>query len=298
MAQLQYLLPRLTRRWTHLSRQAGGVGIGLRGPGETQLEVDRRLIRKRIAMLSNELEKISQQRALRRRGRTELFNVALLGYTNVGKSTLMNTLTTSEVFVEDRLFATLDATVRLLEHAGDQKILLIDTVGFVRKLPHHLVASFKSTLEETSDADLLIHVVDCSHPHFRDQMQVINRVIKDMHIDDRPVITVFNKIDLIDDKSRLREIKEEFEGSFLISAQRGLFIEDLRQEIIKLASEQSITTDIKIDIADQKLLASIYEWAQVLNREYVDGYVQLQIQFPVTKRRIFEQLVEEGSVVG
>jgi GTP-binding protein HflX len=297
LAQLQYLLPRLTRRWTHLSRQAGGVGIGLRGPGETQLEVDRRMIRKRIATLSHELEKISQQRALRRRRRSDLFNVALLGYTNVGKSTLMNALTTSEVFVEDRLFATLDSTVRLLDHAGDQKILLIDTVGFVRKLPHHLVASFKSTLEETTEADLLIHVVDCSHPHFRDQMHVISGVMKELHIDDRPVITVFNKIDLVEDKSRLREIKEEFEGSFLISAQRGLFIEDLRQEIIKFATEHSITTNIKVNLSEQKLLASIYEWARVLNLEYEDGYVQLQIRFPSAMERKFKQLVEEGIVV-
>ncbi|MCU0644116.1 MAG: GTPase HflX, partial [bacterium] len=177
LAQLQYLLPRLTRRWTHLSRQAGGVGIGLRGPGETQLEVDRRMIRKRIATLSRELEQIEKQRDLRRRRRSDLFNVALMGYTNVGKSTLMNALTSSDVFVEDRLFATLDATVRLMDHAGDQKILLIDTVGFVRKLPHHLVASFKSTLEETREADLLLHLVDCSHPHFLDQMNVINGVI-------------------------------------------------------------------------------------------------------------------------
>ncbi len=203
LAQLQYLLPRLTRRWTHLSRQAGGVGIGLRGPGETQLEVDRRMIRKRIATLSHELEKISQQRALRRRRRSDLFNVALLGYTNVGKSTLMNALTTSEVFVEDRLFATLDSTVRLLDQAGDQNILLIDTVGFVRKLPHHLVASFKSTLEEPPEADLLIHIADCSHPHFRDQMNVINGVMKELQIDDRPVITVFNKIDLVEKTSLL-----------------------------------------------------------------------------------------------
>ena len=297
LAQLQYLLPRLTRRWTHLSRQAGGVGIGLRGPGETQLEVDRRMIRKRIATLSNELEKISQQRALRRRRRTDLFNVALLGYTNVGKSTLMNALTTSEVFVEDRLFATLDSTVRLLDHAGDQNILLIDTVGFVRKLPHHLVASFKSTLEETTEADLLIHVVDCSHPHFRDQMHVINGVMKELHIDDRPVITVFNKIDLVEDKSRLREIKDEFDGSILISAQRGLFIEDLRQEIIKFATEHSITTNIKVNLSEQKLLASIYEWARVLNRDYEDGYVQLQIRYPSTLERKFKQLVEEGVVV-
>ncbi len=297
LAQLQYLLPRLTRRWTHLSRQAGGVGIGLRGPGETQLEVDRRMIRTRIAHLTLELEKIEMQRDLRRRRRSDLYNVALLGYTNVGKSTLMNALTTSEVFVEDRLFATLDSTVRLLNHSDSQKILLIDTVGFVRKLPHHLVASFKSTLEETTEADLLIHVVDCSHPHFRDQMKVINGVIKELSIDDRPVMIVFNKIDLVEDKSRLSELKEEFEGSFLISAQRGLFVEELRKEIIRFATEQNLTANIKVGLSDQKLLASIYQWARVLNREYEDGYVQLQILFPSTKQRKFKQLVEEGIIL-
>ncbi len=297
MAQLQYLLPRLTRRWTHLSRQAGGVGIGLRGPGETQLEVDRRMIRTRIAHLTLELEKIEMQRDLRRRRRSDLYNVALLGYTNVGKSTLMNALTTSEVFVEDRLFATLDSTVRLLNHSDSQKILLIDTVGFVRKLPHHLVASFKSTLEETTEADLLIHVVDCSHPHFRDQMNVINGVMKELSIDDRPVMIVFNKIDLVEDKSRLSELKEEFEGSFLISAQRGLFVEELRKEIIRFATEQNLTANIKVGLSDQKLLASIYQWARVLNREYEDGYVQLQILFPSTKQRKFKQLVEEGIIL-
>ncbi|MCI0496122.1 GTPase HflX [candidate division KSB1 bacterium] len=297
LAQLQYLLPRLTRRWTHLSRQAGGVGIGLRGPGETQLEVDRRMIRKRIATLSRELEQIEKQRDLRRRRRSDLFNVALMGYTNVGKSTLMNSLTNSDVFVEDRLFATLDATVRLMDHAGDQKILLIDTVGFVRKLPHHLVASFKSTLEETREADLLIHLVDCSHPHFLDQMNVINGVIKELKIDDRPVITVFNKIDLVEDKSRLRDLKQEFQDCLLISAQRGLFVEELRKEIIRYATEQNITANIKVDLSQQKLLASVYQWAKVLRQEYIDGYVQLQIRFPVTMQRKLMQLVEEGVVI-
>lgn len=296
LAQLQYLLPRLTRRWTHLSRQAGGVGIGLRGPGETQLEVDRRAIRKRIALLTKELATIEKQRDLRRRRRSDLFNVALMGYTNVGKSTLMNALTSSDVFVEDRLFATLDATVRLMDHTGDQKILLIDTVGFVRKLPHHLVASFKSTLEETREADLLIHLVDCSHPHFLDQMNVIHGVIKELKIDDRPVITVFNKIDLVEDKSRLRELKQEFTGCLLISAQRGLFVDELRREIIRLATEQSITANIQIDLSQQKLLASIYQWAQVLSQDYVDGYVALQIRFPAAMKRKLDQLVDEGIV--
>lgn len=297
LAQLQYLLPRLTRRWTHLSRQAGGVGIGLRGPGETQLEVDRRAIRKRIAHLTKELEQIERQRDQRRQRRSDLFNVALMGYTNVGKSTLMNALTGSHVFVENRLFATLDATVRLMEHTGDQKILLIDTVGFVRKLPHQLVASFKSTLEESREADLLIHLVDCSHPHFRDQMNVIQSVLKDLELDDRPVLTVFNKIDLVQDKSLLRELKEEFEGCFLISAQRGLFVDELKDAIIRHATASSITARIRIDSFEQKVLASIYQWAHVLSTEYFDGYVELKIRFSPTMRNKLERLVAQGMVV-
>lgn len=297
LAQLQYYLPRLTRLWSHLSRQAGGNAIGLRGPGEKQLEVDRRLVRKRITILSRELEKISQQREIRRRRRKDMFNVALLGYTNVGKSTLMNVLTTAEIFVEDRLFATLDSTVRLLNNTENEQILLIDTVGFIRKLPHHLVASFKSTLEETKDADLLIHVVDASHPYFRDQMKVIQGVMKDLKIDDRPLITVFNKIDLVEDKAQLRELQQEFDPCFLVSAKRNIFIDELKREIVHVASEHNLTANIKINLSNQKLLASIYQWAKVLNKEYDDGFVRLEIKFPGNKRGCYYKLIEQGVVV-
>lgn len=296
LAQLKYLLPRLTRRWTHLSRQTGGAGIGLRGPGETQLEVDRRLVRRRITVLSRELENISKQRTNRRRRRKDLFNVALFGYTNVGKSTLMNTLTTADVLVENRLFATLDPTVRILEHTGSNKILLIDTVGFVRKLPHHLVASFKSTLEETVEADLLIHVVDASHKHFRDQMAVINSVIKDLKIDHQPVIHVFNKIDLVNDKNLLKELRSEFENSYLISAKRGIFIEELKKEIIRRASAKNIHVKFRLTQSGQAEIGSIYSWAKVLNWEYNDGFIDLEIQFPTYLKNKYQNLVENGVV--
>lgn len=297
LAQLKYYLPRLTKMWTHLSRQAGGAGIGLRGPGEKQLEVDRRLVRRRITKLSQELEKIAQQREIRRRRRRDWYNVALMGYTNVGKSTLMNALTSSDIYVENRLFATLDSTVRQLAHPGKEKIVLIDTVGFVRKLPHHLVASFKSTLEETKDADLLLHIVDCSHPYFRDQMQVIQKVMKDLKIDDRPVITVFNKIDLIEDKNRLKELKQEFEPCFLVSASRYIFTEELKQEIVRYAKNQSINAHVRIQLSNQKLLASVYQWAKVINKNYQDGFVHLEIRFPAVNKRNYLQLVEEGAEV-
>jgi len=297
LAQLNYYLPRLTKLWSHLSRQTGGAGIGLRGPGETQLEVDRRLVRKRIAKLSNSLEKISRQREIRRKGRKDIFKVSLLGYTNAGKSSLMNALTTAEVFVEDRLFATLDSTVRLLEDTGKEKILLVDTVGFIRKLPHNLVASFKSTLEETQDADLLLHVIDCSHPYFRDHINVVKNVIKDLKIDDRPVIMVLNKIDLIEDKTLLGELRKEFDQGFLISAKRNMFILDLKREIIQQVSRQKLKARIRMKITEQKRLSSIYQWAEVLHKEFKNGFVSLEIQFPGNKRSWFYKLIEDGAVV-
>lgn len=297
LAQLKYFLPRLTNLWTHLSRQAGGVGIGLRGMGEKQIEVDRRLIRKRITNLSRELEKISKQRQIRRKGRDDLFKVALLGYTNVGKSSLMNALTSSDIFVENRLFATLDSTVRTLDHQGREKIVLIDTVGFIRKLPHHLVASFKSTLEESEEADLIIHVVDCSHPNFREQMQVIQGVIKELKIDDRPRIIVFNKIDLVEDKSTLSDLEQEFENCFLISAKRHMFIEKLRNEIVQRAKENYVKVQIKIPLANQKLLSSVYQWAEVMNKNYDNGYVFLDIQFPSHLKRKLKNIKDHGVVV-
>ncbi|HDP98571.1 MAG TPA: GTPase HflX [bacterium] len=295
LAQLKYYLPRLTKMWTHLSRQSGGAGIGLRGPGEKQLEVDRRMIRKRITVLSAELEQIAGQREIRRHRRKDLFNVALMGYTNAGKSTLMNALTASHLYVENQLFATLDATVRKLPHEGKEHILLIDTVGFIRKLPHHLVASFKSTLEETKQADLLLHVVDCSHPYYQDQVQVIQQVIKELAIDDRPVITVFNKIDRVGDKSFLRELKQHNESAFLVSAQRGIFIDELKKEIINRAQQQNMIAELKIPLAEQKALASIYEWAKILKKKYHDDYVALSIEFAAEYKDDYLRLVGELS---
>ena len=184
LAQLNYLLPRLTRQWTHLSRQVGGIGT--RGPGETQLEVDRRLVRQRISYLTKALEKIKKQRDIRRQGRNDSYKVALVGYTNAGKSTLLNTLTKADVFVEDRLFATLDPTIRRLKLDNLREVLLIDTVGFIRKLPHNLVASFMSTLEEAVVADLLLHVVDVTHPQFLEHIAVAKDVLHELKISKKP----------------------------------------------------------------------------------------------------------------
>lgn len=192
LAQYQYLLPRLTRMWTHLERQKGG--IGMRGPGETQIETDRRIIKRRIAWLKDQLSDIDRQKTLQRKNRGKLTRVALVGYTNVGKSTLMNLLSKSEVFAENKLFATLDTTVRKVV-LDNLPFLLSDTVGFIRKLPTQLVESFKSTLDEVREADLLLHVVDISHPNFEDQIAVVNQTLREIGAGDKPVFLIFNKID-------------------------------------------------------------------------------------------------------
>src|SRR5664279_1731166 len=192
LAQLQYLLPRLTGMWTHLERQRGG--IGLRGPGETEIETDRRVIRDRISFLKDQLKKIDTQMATQRKNRGKMIRVSLVGYTNVGKSTIMNLLSKSDVFAEDKLFATLDITVRKVV-IGNLPFLLSDTVGFIRKLPTDLIESFKSTLDEVRESDLLVHIVDISHPAFEDQIKVVNSTLKDLSVSDKPLIIVFNKID-------------------------------------------------------------------------------------------------------
>lgn len=193
LAQMQYMLPRLRGMWTHLERQKGG--IGMRGPGEKEIETDRRIVRKKISFLKEKLEKIDMQSQTRRKNRGDMVRVALVGYTNVGKSTIMNVLGKAEVLAEDKLFATLDTTVRKVV-VDRMPFLLSDTVGFIRKLPHHLVESFKSTLDEVRESDLLIHVVDISHPQYQEQLEVVRQTLKDLGVEDIPVLHIFNKMDL------------------------------------------------------------------------------------------------------
>ena len=207
LAQLQYLLPRLTRMWTHLERQQGG--IGMRGPGETEIETDRRIIKDKISRLKKELVHIDRQKSTQRKNRGKLVCVALVGYTNAGKSTLLNLLGKSQVLVENKLFATLDTTVRKVV-IKNLPFLLSDTVGFIHKLPHCLVESFKATLDEVREADLLLHVIDSSHPHFDSQIQVVHRTLKEIGADDKPLIAVFNKIDLLNKPAETEESKESY----------------------------------------------------------------------------------------
>lgn len=222
LAQYEYLLPRLAGMWTHLERQRGG--IGLRGPGEREIETDRRIIRDRIALLKKKLVKIDKQKVTQRKSRGKLIRVALVGYTNVGKSTLLNLLSKSEVFAEDKLFATLDTTVRKVV-IGNLPFLVSDTVGFIRKLPHSLVESFKSTLDEVREADLLLHVVDISHPDFEEQINIVNETLSEIEVYDKPTILVFNKIDAYS------YIQKE-EDDLSPETRENLSLEDLKQSWI------------------------------------------------------------------
>jgi len=235
LAQLQYLLPRLTGQWKHLERQAGG--IGLRGPGETQLETDRRMINKRITRLKSDLKRIEKQRSTQRKKRSDQFKVAIVGYTNAGKSTLLNAMTEADVFVEDRLFATLDATVRSMKGLHDEQVILIDTVGFIRKLPHHLVASFKSTLEETVRADLLLHVIDLSHPHYIDQMKQVEEMLIDMGLKERPKILVFNKADKVEHPAEIKRMRDEYPDAEFISALKGIRVAALKKRLSRVKKQ-------------------------------------------------------------
>ena len=235
LARLEYLLPRLTRRWTHLSRQVGGIGVR-GGEGETQLEVDRRMLRKRIEQLKKDLKKIERTRQVQRRNRRDVLQVALAGYTNAGKSTLFNALTKAGTQVEDRLFATLDSKLR--RGALDRQTVAVfaDTVGFIRKLPHHLVASFKSTLEEITFADLVLHVVDRSHAQWREQLEVGEEVLEDLGTDASKVLTVFNKIDLTGDRTR------PIDGGLMVSALTGDGLDELRAEMLHRLVPQAADT--------------------------------------------------------
>ena len=276
LAQLQYLLPRLTRRWTHLSRQE--AGIGTRGPGETQLEVDRRAIRKRIDHLKEDLRKVERQRSVRRKGRRRFQKVALVGYTNVGKSSLLNTLADADVFVENRLFATLDATIRVMPLEEHREALLIDTVGFIRKLPPHLVASFRSTLEETVDADLLLHVVDISHPHYEEQIGSVQVVLRELGIERKPTITVFNKVDKLHDRKGLSQLKQRFPRAVFTSAVKGIGLEALKQEVIKCFRQEEIEAVFRVPAGETKRIARIYGLADVVERVYEDGMAVLRLR--------------------
>ena len=272
LAQLEYMLPRLTRMWTHLEKFRGG--IGMRGPGETQLETDRRLINHRIKILRERLQDVQRGRAIQRQSRANEFKASLVGYTNAGKSSILRALSGArEVIVEDRLFATLDPLTRDVDLGDHAHVLLTDTVGFIRKLPHHLVASFRATLEETREADLLLHVIDASSPTWEEQRVVVDQVLDELGVGDRPKLLVFNKIDLLDHDTLLamqERIAALVPFSVFVSTVSEDGLEPLRRALTTASRTRRPVTEIRMSPTDGKLLAAIHREGEVIDQR-MDG---------------------------
>ena len=277
LAQLQYMLPRLTRAWTHLERQMGGIGTRA-GAGETQIEVDRRLVRTRISKLKTDLKKIENERELQRKRSGNLFKVTLVGYTNAGKSTLMKAISGANVFIQDQLFATLDTTTRLVELDSAHSIMLSDTVGFVRKLPHHLVASFKSTLKEVVSSDLILMVLDSSSKQVYEHYKTIINVLKDLGAEGHKTLIVLNKVDNEDVESQITYLNRKFPKGVFISALNQLRINVLSREIMNLMDDMYQVVDFQFSYKESKALAQAQEGVDVLERNYHDDHVQLKIK--------------------
>jgi GTP-binding protein HflX len=281
LAQLEYSLPRLVRMWTHLEKFRGGIGV--RGPGETQLETDRRLVGQRIRLLKDRLVDVARARTVQRQGRQGMFRVALVGYTNAGKSSTLRSLAgDTDVFVEDRLFATLDPLTREVQLDDKHTALVTDTVGFIRKLPHHLVASFRATLEEVGEADVLVHVIDASHPTWEEQRVVVDDVLHDLGVHDRPIIHAFNKMDLLgpEDAHALRErINNLLPGSLFVSAQDAAGLAPLREALLTAALQSRPMVALRIAPSDGKTLAEAYRNADIITRhDEEDGAVLLTMR--------------------
>ncbi|HOG45973.1 MAG TPA: GTPase HflX [Anaerolineae bacterium] len=281
LAQYEYRLPRLTRRWTHLSRQAVG-GVGLRGPGETQLEVDRREIRERITALKAELEKVRAHRALYRQQRKQegLPVVAIVGYTNAGKSTLLNALSNADVLAEDRLFATLDPTTRRITLPGGTEVLLTDTVGFIQKLPTSLVAAFRATLEETTDAEVLLHVVDVTHPNAVQQAQTVEHVLRELHADRRPMVIALNKIDLLPDPEAAAQAAARYPHGVAVSAAQGLGLEQLLARLELALAESMVWLVVEIPYQENALVAQFHKHGLVEKEDYGDTGTRVEGYLP------------------
>jgi len=291
LAQLEYLLPRLTRMWAHLSRIRGG--IGLRGPGETQLETDRRAIRRKISTLRKRLKDVAEHRANQRQGRRRLPPAALVGYTNAGKSSLLKALSGHDVFIEDRLFATVDTLAREVEVGEGYRYRLTDTVGFIRKLPHHLVASFRATLEEAEDADLLLHVIDASHPGWEDQLDVVEK--ETTSVSPKRVIHVFNKADLLPDRDAfLALVRERYPHAVLTSTVREGGVEDLRRALRTSAQALRPIAEIRVPVSDGKLLARLHRDAEILEQQQTNGVVTLRARI---EARLLGRLRQDGVEV-
>ena len=282
LAQLEYLLPRLARMWTHLSRIRGG--IGLRGPGETQIETDRRLINRRISELRRKLKSVAEARATQRKRRRGEYRVALVGYTNAGKSSILRALSGDDLFVEDRLFATLDSTTRTVDVGAGYTALITDTVGFIRKLPHHLVASFRSTLEEAREADLLLHVVDASHPEWEEQKRVVQGVLSDLELDGQPQLLVFNKVDRLthqeEEAFRTRVRAFDSTPSIFTSATETSGLDSLVEALRARVRKRYPRVEVELSAADGELIAALHREGEVLDQRGNGTRIQLVARIP------------------
>jgi GTP-binding protein HflX len=289
LAQVKYQAPRLKRLWTHLGRQAGTTGGGsggayLKGEGEKQIEIDRRIIKKKVDQLQKEIAEVrairTTQRSAREKGGIPIF--AIIGYTNAGKSTLLNALTQAGVFVEDKLFATLDTTTRKYTLQNNQEVLLIDTVGFIRKLPHLLVAAFKSTLEEALYADILLHLVDVSHPMAEEQAETTFEVLKELNAGEKPIITLLNKIDLCQDKTMLDRLRVKYRKTLPISALQRVGFNELEELMIEELSNQRKTVRLRIPQENYGIVSDLIRHGQVLDQEYEENDVIIKANIPVS----------------
>ena len=291
LAQLQYMLPRLTRAWTHLERQMGGIGARA-GAGETQIEVDRRLVRTRISNLKKDLVRIDVERKTQRKKRKENYKVALAGYTNAGKSTLMKALSGSDIFIQNQLFATLDTTIRSVELDKTHNILLSDTVGFIRKLPHNLIASFRSTLMEVIESNLILIVLDSSSNFIEDHYKTITSVLDELGATNQTQI-VLNKIDLVKSESRFRFLKNQFPDGIYISALDKLRIESLKDSVIKIMDKDHVEIELHIPYSRPKDIALSQLEVQIIKREYHSDCIYLKIKGPMDKIERIRDLVNK-----
>lgn len=291
LAQLQYTLPRIMGKGLMLSRLGGGIGT--RGPGETKLEVDRRRIRDRIAFIKDQIEKVKAVRSLHRskRKKNNVFEVSLVGYTNAGKSTLLNTLTNSDIYAKDQLFATLDPTTRQLTLPNKQEIIITDTVGFIQRLPHQLIAAFRSTLEVVTEADLLVHVIDVSHELYKEQAAAVHEVLKEIGAETKPVITVYNKIDKLPPDSKLADRLALEEDTICISAAKKLNLETLQQMIEKHLKSKAVEVTLCIPYAETAKAAQLHETANVLEQEYTENGTVMKVILPVEDLEAYNEYI-------
>ena len=291
LAQLQYTLPRIMGKGLMLSRLGGGIGT--RGPGETKLEVDRRRIRDRIAFIKDQIEKVKAVRSLHRskRKKNNVFEVSLVGYTNAGKSTLLNTLTNSDIYAKDQLFATLDPTTRQLTLPNKQEIIITDTVGFIQRLPHQLIAAFRSTLEVVTEADLLVHVIDVSHELYKEQAAAVHEVLKEIGAETKPVITVYNKIDKLPPDSKLTDRLALEEDTVCISAAKKLNLETLQQMIETHLKSKAVEVTLCIPYAETAKAAQLHETANVLEQEYTENGAVMKVILPVEDLEAYNEYI-------